>query len=121
MRQLRSPYIHSALASLVNINLEIWVISSLMEMGSLRRILDTFFPEGIPEAAISSIVSDCLKGLSHLHERGIVHRAVQVPNCVSHCGKIRKLSKNSHFENLIFKREYRIALLHFYFFLLLQH
>ena len=93
MRQLRSPYILSALGSLVSINsMEIWVVSSLMELGSMRRILDTSFPEGIPEAAISPIVSDCLKGLQHLHERGIVHRAVQASHILLDASGRAKLS-----------------------------
>ena len=93
MRQLRSPYILSALGSLVSINsMEIWVVSSLMELGSLRRILDAYFPEGIPEAAISPIVSDCLKGLQHLHERGIVHRAVKASHILLDASGRAKLS-----------------------------
>ena len=49
-----------------------------MEMGSVRKILDSHFPEGIPESAASPIIRDILLGLVHLHERGIVHRALKV-------------------------------------------
>ena len=51
-----------------------------MEMGSVRKILDSHFPEGIPESAASPIIRDILLGLVHLHERGIVHRALKVNN-----------------------------------------
>ena len=58
--------------------MEVWLISPLMEMGSVRKILDSHFPEGIPESAASPIIRDILLGLVHLHERGIVHRALKV-------------------------------------------
>ena len=60
--------------------MEVWLISPLMEMGSVRKILDSHFPEGIPESAASPIIRDILLGLVHLHERGIVHRALKVNN-----------------------------------------
>ena len=79
MKQLRHENILTCLSSFASPNnMEIWLISPLMSMGSMRRILDTFFPEGIPETAACPIIRDLLNGLNHLHERGIVHRALKV-------------------------------------------
>ena len=79
MKQLRHENILPCLASFASPNnMEIWLISPLMEMGSMRRILDSFYPEGIPEVSSVSIIRDILFGLNHLHERGIVHRALKV-------------------------------------------
>lgn len=77
MRHIRHEHILPCLASLFN-DMEVWLVTPLMEMGSMRRILDLHFTEGIPEAAVSPIVRDVLLGLIHLHERGIVHRAIKV-------------------------------------------
>ena len=79
MRQLKFDHVLECLGSFALPNImEVWLISPLMEMGSVRRILDSHFPEGIPESAASPIIRDILLGLVHLHERGIVHRALKV-------------------------------------------
>lgn len=79
MKQLKHDHILSCLGSVASPNnMEIWLLSPLMEMGSLRRILDAHFPEGIPESAASPIIRDILLALVHLHERGLVHRALKV-------------------------------------------
>lgn len=79
MRQLKHDHILDCLSSFASPNqMEIWLVSPLMAMGSLRNVLDTHFPEGIPETAASPIIRDVLLGLVHLHERGIVHRALKV-------------------------------------------
>ena len=76
MRQLKHDHVLPCLGSSLN-SMEIWLVTPLQALGSLRRILDHSFPDGIPEASISPIVGDVLRGLHHLHERGIVHRALQ--------------------------------------------
>ena len=79
MRQIKHDHILHCLGSFASPNnMEIWLVSPIMEMGSLRNILDTHFPDGIPESAASPIIRDILYGLAHLHERGIVHRALKV-------------------------------------------
>jgi len=78
MRQLKYDHVLECLGSFALPNImEVWLISPLMEMGSVRKILDSHFPEGIPESAASPIIRDILLGLVHLHERGIVHRALK--------------------------------------------
>ena len=79
LRQLKHDHILSCLGSFGSPDtMEIWLVSPLMEMGSLRRVLDSQFPEGIPESAASPIIRDLLSALVHLHERGVVHRALKV-------------------------------------------
>ena len=79
MKQLRHDNILTCIDSFASPNnMEIWLISPLMEIGSMRRILDSFFPEGISESAACPIIRDILNGLNHLHDRGIVHRALKV-------------------------------------------
>ncbi len=79
MRQLKHDNILTCVASFAMPSLmEVWLVSPLLEMGSLRKILDGHFPEGIPEAAVSPVMRDVLHGLVHLHERGIVHRSLKV-------------------------------------------
>ncbi len=81
MRQLKHDNILPCLASFAQPTtslMEVWLISPLMEMGSMRKILDCHFPEGIPEAAISPVMRDVLRAVVHLHERGIVHRSLKV-------------------------------------------
>jgi len=78
MKQLRHENILTCIDSFASPNnMEIWLISPLMEIGSMRRILDSFFPEGISESAACPIIRDILNGLNHLHDRGIVHRALK--------------------------------------------
>ena len=69
MRQLKYDHILECLGSFALPNImEVWLISPLMEMGSVRKILDSHFPEGIPEAAASPIIRDILLGLVHLQQ-----------------------------------------------------
>jgi len=78
MRQLRHDNVIHCLGSFALPNhMEIWLLTPFMSVGSLRTVLDNHFPDGIPESAISPIVRDVLFGLHHLHERGIVHRAIK--------------------------------------------
>ena len=99
MRQLRHDSVIHCLGSFALPNhMEIWLLTPFMSVGSLRTVLDNHFPDGIPESAISPIVRDVLFGLHHLHERGIVHRAIKV-NLEDKKKRFNKLISCIHFQS----------------------
>lgn len=70
MRQFR----HKNLLSCENsftFGTEAILILPWMTFGSVRDLLDSHFPLGLPEIVISSIVRDVLEALQYLHERVI--------------------------------------------------
>lgn len=44
--------------------------------GSVRDVLNTHFPTGLPEYAVSFILRDLLYALDYIHVRGYIHRQV---------------------------------------------
>eukprot|EP00475_Leptophrys_vorax_P044554 TRINITY_DN8973_c0_g2_i4.p1 TRINITY_DN8973_c0_g2~~TRINITY_DN8973_c0_g2_i4.p1 ORF type:complete len:326 (+),score=82.04 TRINITY_DN8973_c0_g2_i4:66-1043(+) len=61
------------------VGLNLWVVMEYCELGSLEQSLD-IVDHGIDEAYVAVIVKEVLKGLVHLHENQIVHRAVKAAN-----------------------------------------
>jgi serine/threonine protein kinase len=55
----------------------LWVIMEYMEGGMLTDIIDKL---PFTEDQISCILLETLKGLSHLHERNIIHRDIKSDN-----------------------------------------
>merc|ERR1719150_2342235 len=76
MRQIRHANILPVLSSFV-INTDICIVTPMMKMGSARDLLDTHFPEGLPENIITIILRDVLSALVHLHSKQIIHRSVR--------------------------------------------
>ncbi|KAG5894778.1 hypothetical protein JTB14_005214 [Gonioctena quinquepunctata] len=75
-RQLHHPSVITYLAAFVA-GPEVCVVSPLMAYGSCRDLLIRHFNEGLPEAAIITIIRDVLDALVYIHKRGYIHRAVQ--------------------------------------------
>ncbi|KAL0428946.1 UNVERIFIED_CONTAM: Serine/threonine-protein kinase fray2 [Sesamum radiatum] len=54
----------------------ICVVFPLMELGSMRSIMATQFPHGMPEEYILVALREALKGLSFIHAKGQVHKEI---------------------------------------------
>ncbi|KAL0379599.1 UNVERIFIED_CONTAM: Serine/threonine-protein kinase dst1 [Sesamum angustifolium] len=52
------------------------VVFPLMELGSMRSIMATQFPDGMPEECILVALREALKGLSFIHAKGHVHKEI---------------------------------------------
>ncbi|KAK4319441.1 hypothetical protein Pmani_009620 [Petrolisthes manimaculis] len=76
VRQLRHPNIMRYLASFTT-GQQLWVVMPLLGFTSASRLVATNFSDGLPEPALALLVKDTLQGLSYLHSRRIVHRAVR--------------------------------------------
>lgn len=92
MRQLRHAHLMECHASFPAPGCEVWLVEPWMEMGSARHVLDTFYPEGVPEMAATPILRDVLLALEHLHERGVVHRAVKASHVLIDAKGVAKLT-----------------------------
>ncbi|CAG0913835.1 unnamed protein product [Notodromas monacha] len=55
---------------------QIWIVTPMCDQGSALDLL-SFYPEGLPEKAISYIGQNVLRALAYIHEKGYVHRAVK--------------------------------------------
>ncbi|XP_034827390.1 STE20-related kinase adapter protein alpha isoform X1 [Maniola hyperantus] len=75
-KELQHPNILPYLTSFVH-GRELYVVSSLMNLGSCRDILDRYFQEGLPELACAIILRDVLLALQYLHKQFYIHRSVR--------------------------------------------
>ena len=57
---------------------ELWLVSEIMECGSIDRIIQALYPNGIKDQAlIATILKETLKGLIYLHQNNQIHRDVR--------------------------------------------
>jgi len=76
MKMLKHENILTCLGSLV-VEQEVWLITPLMEYGSVTSLLGSGFQDGLPEMICCFIIRDILLALQYLHLQGVVHRSVR--------------------------------------------
>jgi len=94
MKQFQHPNIQTCITSFV-CDAEVWVVTPLMPYGSVKELMRTHMPEGLPELACCLIVRDLLHALQYLHSQGVVHRAVRASHVLlrdSGCAVLAGLS-----------------------------
>ena len=76
MKQFQHSNIQTCITSFVSGG-EVLVVTPLMPYGSVKDLMSTHMPDGLPELACCLILRDLLHGLHYLHRQGVVHRAVR--------------------------------------------
>uniref|UniRef100_A0A023GCK3 Putative ste20-like serine/threonine protein kinase n=1 Tax=Amblyomma triste TaxID=251400 RepID=A0A023GCK3_AMBTT len=88
LRQLRHENVVPYFCTLVK-GSELWAVMPLLTYGSVRDLLNTHFPSGLPEHAVSFILRDLLAALQYIHTRGYIHRSVKASHLLlSSKGKV---------------------------------
>ncbi|KAH7710435.1 serine/threonine protein kinase [Aphelenchoides avenae] len=75
--------------------MSVFVLMELMDLGSLRQLMDRMLADGRPwfdECEIRRILHDITSALDYLHSRGIVHRDVKANNVLVNRENVVKLS-----------------------------
>ncbi|XP_071541295.1 STE20-related kinase adapter protein alpha isoform X3 [Panulirus ornatus] len=76
VKQLRHRNIIQYMASFT-FSQQLWIVMPLLGYTSASRLVATHFCEGLPEPALALVMKEVLYGLSYLHSKRIIHRAVR--------------------------------------------
>lgn len=79
----------------------LWVISPFMAYGSASELLKRYFPDGMNEALIRSILFGAVRGLSYLHQNGCIHRSIKASHILISGDGLVTLSGLSHLHSLV--------------------
>jgi len=90
---------------------ELWLVFELMECGSIEKIMQAIYPDGIKDQAlIATILKETLQGLKYLHQNSQIHRDIKAGNIligadgsikISDFGVTAKLKKGKKRSTLI--------------------
>lgn len=75
-RQLQHPNILPYFSTFVA-GPDVCVVSPLQAFGSCKSLINSHFPEGLPEIAVIYILKDVLEAICYLHKKGYIHRAIK--------------------------------------------
>ena len=68
----------------------LYIVTELMERGSVLDLLKSEFPEGMPEKKVAKILREILLGLKYLHLSNLIHRDIKADNIlINKNGKIK--------------------------------
>eukprot|EP00124_Ichthyophonus_hoferi_P000552 Ihof_evm5s21 gene=Ihof_evmTU5s21 len=88
MRDNHHPNIVNYVDSFLD-NDTLWVVMEYMQGGSLTDVIDKNMCT-MTEPQMACIVQQTLKGINHLHQRGLIHRDIKSDNClISMTGEIK--------------------------------
>jgi len=77
---LDNPNILSYKTSFIH-NKDLWIIAELMQGGSVEKIMQKAYTEGLKDQAlIATIIKETLQGLKYLHQNNQIHRNVRASN-----------------------------------------
>ena len=76
MKQFRHQNILTCLSSFVN-GCQVCVVTPHVVLGSVRKVMDSKWHEGIPEPVCARVLRDVTSALDYLHSRFIVHRSIR--------------------------------------------
>ncbi|ERE81537.1 STE20-related kinase adapter protein beta [Cricetulus griseus] len=79
----------------------LWVISPFMAYGSASQLLRTYFPDGMSETLIRTILFGAVQGLNYLHQNGCIHRSFKASHILISGDGLVTLSGLSHLHSLV--------------------
>lgn len=92
MRSMKHENIVSILTSFTE-GEQLWVVMPLLEVGSVRNIMQILAPNGfLNENIISCILHGALQGLAYMHKNNYIHRDIKAGNILLASNGVPKLA-----------------------------
>ncbi|KAG8432694.1 hypothetical protein GDO86_017077 [Hymenochirus boettgeri] len=79
----------------------LWIVSPFMAYRSASSLIKNYYPEGMNEVLIGTILYGVLKGLDYLHQNGYIHRNLKASHILISEDGLVSLSGLSHLYCLI--------------------